>query len=164
MPVAQTRGHAGKALLIAGVSVALLLGLAWGVAVLASEGDVTVNLGDEEFDAGQVENLAERIEDDDGLPFLYPDLVNRDRHLFVQHTGDDPDEGWTAFSAFDPERPECLIQIDREAKALVDGCDPDVTYPLDGTGLRHYPTRIDDGRLYVDINLLTTSTTSTTRG
>ena len=52
-------------------------------------------------------------------------------------------------------------RIDREEEILVNGCDEDETYPLSGEGLRFYPTRIDDGRLYVDINLLTTSTTST---
>ena len=58
MPVAQSRGHAGKALLIAGVSVVLLLGLALLVAQAASRGDVKINLGDSRFDAGKVENLA----------------------------------------------------------------------------------------------------------
>ena len=109
MPVSQTRGHAGKAILIAGVSVVLLLGLGWAVAVLASRGDVEIRLGDEEFDAGQVDNLAEAIDDDDGLPLLYQDLVGRDRHIYVQHTGRDPDVGWSAFSAFDPDEPACLI-------------------------------------------------------
>ena len=160
MPVAQTRGHAGKALLIASVSVALLLGLAFAVAVLANRGDVEIKLGDEEFDAGQVENLAETISDDGGLPLLYQDLVGRGRHIYVQHAGRGDDEGWTAFSAFDPDDPSCLIRIDREAKELVNACDPDETYPLDGEGLRFYPTRVDDGRLFVDINLLTTSTTA----
>ena len=160
MPVAQSRGHAGKALLIAGVSVVLLLGLAFAVAVLASRGDVEIRLGDQEFDAGQVENLAEEIDDEGGLPFLYPDLVNRDRNIYVHHRGNDAEEGWAAFTAFDPDDPECPVDLDREAKVLVNRCNPDVTYPVDGTGLRFYPTRVDDGRLYVDINLLTTSTTA----
>jgi hypothetical protein len=160
VPVAQTRGHAGKALLIAGVSVVLLLVVTWLVAQAASRGDVEIKLGDERFDAGHVDNLAEEIDDGGGLPFLYPDLVNRDRNLFVQHRGDDADVGWSAFGAFDPDRPECPIQIDREAKVLVNGCDPDVTYPPDGTGLRFYPTVVDDGTLYVDLNELSTTTTS----
>ena len=33
-------------------------------------------------------------------------------------------------------------------------------YPLDGEGLRHYPTSVEDGRIYVDVNELTTSTTA----
>ena len=158
MPVAQSRGHAGKALLIAGVAVAILIAVAFGVAALASRGDVEIRLGDDRFDAGQVESIADRIAEDDGLPFLYQDLVNGDRHLFVQHLGRRDTEGWVAFGAFDPDRPECLVEIDRDDLVLRNACDPDVTYPLDGTGLRYYPTDVVDDRLYVDINELTTTT------
>ena len=160
MPVAQTRGHAGKALLVAGVSVVLLMGLALLVASLASRGDVEVTLGDERFDAGSVTNIAKRIDRDGGLPILYPDLVSRERNLFVQHLSAKPSEGWVAFGAFDPEDPACPVGIDRERKVLVDGCDEARTYPLDGTGLRAYPTTVEDGHLIVDINELSTTTTT----
>jgi hypothetical protein len=161
MPVAQTRGHAGKALLVAGVSVVLLLGLALLVANAASRGNVTVNLGDDRFEAGEVANIAKRIDKDGGLPILYPDLVSRERNLYVQHLADQPSKGWVAFGAFDPKDPSCSIGIDRDAKVLVDSCDPSRTYPLDGTGLRRYPTTVEDGHLFVDINELSTTTTST---
>jgi hypothetical protein len=160
MPVAQSRGHAGKALLIAGVSVVLILGLAFLVAQAASRGDVQIHLGDDRFDAGQVESIAARIEKDGGLPVLYPDLVGRDRNLYVQHLDDDPKAGWVAFGAFDPDDPSCAVTIDREAKVLVNACDEDVTYPLAGNGLRYYPTELEGNRLYVDINELSTTTTS----
>ncbi len=160
MPVAQSRGHAGKALAIASVSVVLILAVTFFVAQAASRGDVEIRLGDDRFNAGDTNSIADRIADDDGLPALYPDLVNRDRPIFVQHTGDDPDTGWVAFGAFVPDDPECLVEIDRDAKALVNGCDPEVTYPLDGEGLRHYPTTVEDGEVFVDINELTTSTTA----
>ena len=160
MPVAQTRGHAGKALVIASVSIVLILVVTFLVAQAASRGDVEIRLGDDRFDAGGTENIAARIDQDDGLPALYPDLASRDRPIFVQHLGDDPDEGWVAFGAFDPDDPRCLVEIDREAKILVNACDRDVTYPLDGEGLRAYPTVVEDGRVYVDINELTTSTTA----
>jgi hypothetical protein len=67
-----------------------------------------------------------------------------------------------AFGAFDPDDPACAVQIDREAKTLVNACDESVTYPLDGTGLRYYPTTVEGNRLYVDINELSTTTTTTT--
>lgn len=160
MPVAQTRGHAGKALAIASVSIVLIVAVAFLVAQAASRGDVEIKLGDERFDAGEVESIAARIDEDGDLPILYPDLVGRDRNLFVQHLGDDPDKGWVTFSAFDPDDPTCAIEIEREAKLLVNACDPEVTYPLDGQGLRFYPTVVDGGRVIVDINELTTSTTA----
>ena len=160
MPVAQSRGHAGKALLVAGVGVVAALGIAWLVAQAASRGDVEIRLGDDRFDAGQVESIADAIDDEEGLPVLVPDLVGGQRNLYVQHLADDADEGWVAFGAFDPDDPSCAVQIDRDAKVLVNACDPDVTYPLDGTGLRYYPTSVEDGRLFVDINELSTTTTA----
>src|SRR5215204_4851245 len=102
MPVAQSQGHAGKALLIAGTGVVVALALAFLVAQAASRGDVTIRLGDDRFEVGNAERLAEAIDEGDGLPFLVPDLVNRDRPLFVQHQGEDPLAGWSAFGAFDP--------------------------------------------------------------
>jgi len=160
MPVAQSRGHAGKALLVAGVGVAVALGLAFAVAVLASRGDVRINLGDDRFEAGQVESIAEAIDDEGGLPLLYQDLVGRGRDIYVQHLDDDPDEGWVAFSAFDPDDPTCRVVIDREAAELESTCEGGRTYPLDGRGLRYYPTSVEDGDLYVDINEITTTTTA----
>ncbi len=152
VPVARSQGHAGKALVVAGVGVLLAVAIAFVVANLASNGDVEVNLGDDEYNAGQVENLAPRLERDGGLPFLYQDLVGGDRNLFVQHRGDDPTRGWTAFGAFDPRDPSCLVSIDRERAVLVNDCDETVTYPLDGTGLRFFDTYVEDGRLYVRLN------------
>ena len=159
MPVAQSRGHAGKALIIASTSIVLILVVTFFLAQAASRGDVEIKLGDDRFDAGDTDEIGERIADENGLPALYPDLVNRDRPIFVQHTGDEPDEGWVAFGAFDPDDPGCLVEIDREAKTLVNACDRDVTYPLDGEGLRFYPTSVEDGHVIVDINELTTTTT-----
>jgi hypothetical protein len=158
MPVAQSRGHAGKALLVAGVGVAVALGLAFAVAMLASKGEVDIKLGDDRFDAGQVESIADSIEDEGGLPLLYQDLVGGGRNVYVQHLDDDPTRGWAAFGAFDPDDPSCAVSIDREAQVLVNECDESTTYPLDGTGLRYYPTTVDGGRLLVDINELSTTT------
>lgn len=160
MPVAQSRGHAGKALLVAGVGVAVAVGLAFAVAVLASRGKVDIKLGDDRFDAGQVESIAARIDREAGLPVLYPDLVGRGRNLYVQHLEDSPRQGWVAFGAFDPDDPSCAVSIDRDAGVLVNECDDSITYPLDGTGLRYYPTLVDGSRLYVDINELSTTTTA----
>jgi hypothetical protein len=160
MPVAQSRGHAGKALAIAAVAIVLIAVVTIFVALAASRGDVDINLGDKRFDAGNAATIAARIEEDGGLPALYADLVSGDRPIFVQHTGDDPAAGWVAFGAFDPDDPGCIVEIDREAEILVNACDRDITYPLDGEGLRFYPTTVEDGAVIVDINEITTSTTT----
>jgi hypothetical protein len=163
VPVAQSQGHAGKALAIAAVGVIVALGLAFLVAQAASRGDVQLNLGDERFEAGEPGNIAARIAKDGGLPVLYPDLVHRDRNIFVQHLGGDDDTGWVAFGAFDPDDPSCAVEIDREAKTLVNACDPSTTYPLTGAGLRSYPTTVEGDRVIVDLNAEARAT-STTRG
>jgi hypothetical protein len=160
MPVAQSQGHAGKALAIAAAGVVLALGLAFLVAQAASRGDVDIRLGDERFNAGKTEDIIGLIEKGDGLPALFPDLVSRNRNIYVQHLGDDPDEGWVAFGAFDPDDPSCVVEIDRGAKILVNGCDGDVTYPISGEGLRAYPTTVENGRLFVDLNGRSTTTTT----
>ncbi|HEY1117450.1 MAG TPA: hypothetical protein VGE43_07075 [Acidimicrobiales bacterium] len=157
MPVAQTRGHAGKALLIAGVAVGLLLVLTWVVAQAANRGDVEIRLGDDRFDAGQASAIAKTIDQGDGLPILYSDLIGEGRNLLVQHLGDDPEEGWIAFGAWVPEDPSCTIDFTDDRDGLED-CDGR-EQPLDGEGLRAYPTTVEDGRVYVDINELSTSTT-----
>jgi hypothetical protein len=158
MPVAQSQGHAGKALLIAAVAIVLIAVVTVFVALAASRGNVEIKLGDDRFNAGNTERIADRIAEDGGLPALYADLVSGDRPIFVQHTGDEADEGWVAFGAFDPDDPTCIVEIDREAMILVNACNREVTYPLDGEGLRFYPTSVEDGDVIVDINEITTST------
>ena len=160
MPVAQSRGHAGKALAIAAVAIVLIGIVAVFVALAASRGDVEIKLGDDRFNAGRTERLADAIEEGGGLPFLYQDLVGNDRHLFVQHLGDDPDEGWVAFGAFDPDDPSCVVEIDREDEILRSECDEAHTFPLSGKGLRQYPVSVEGGRIFVDVNELTTTTSA----
>lgn len=160
MPVAKSRGHAGKALIVAGVGVVVALGLAFVVAQAASRGQVDIKLGDTRFNAGQVESISKAIEQEDGLPLLFQDLVGKGRNLYVQHLEAGPRDGWVAFSAFDPDKPACAVEIDRVARVLVNACDETTTYPLNGTGLRYYPTTVEGNRLFVDINELSTTTTS----
>lgn len=157
-PVArrQGRGHTGRAVAVAVVGVVVALGTAFLVATLASRGDVEVRLGDDRFDAGRAENLA-RIIESDGQPILFPDPANFSRSIHVDHTGDDPDEGWVALSAFVPSQPECTLGYDSDVGAYVIGdrqpeaCDRSASYPRSGEGLRQYPVAVEDGRLYVDL-------------
>ena len=152
-PVARRQGgaHTGRAVLVAVVGVAMALGVAFAVANLASSGDVDVNLGDDRFNAGSVENRAESVAD--GGPVLFPDPANFTRSIYVDHAGDDPERGWTAFGAFVPDRPECSVTFDQDAERFEaePPCDASTTFPRSGAGLRQYPTEVVDGRLYVDL-------------
>ena len=161
MPVAQTRGHAGKALLIAASAVVILLVVTLLVAQAANRGDVELRIGDDRFDAGKVESMAGTIDDGDGIPILYPDLLGKGRSVFVQHTGADPEKGWVAFGACVPDDADCEIEIEQPERDRLVDCEGR-EQPLDGTDLRTYPTSVEDGRLLVDINEITTSTSSST--
>lgn len=153
-PVARRRSgaHTGWAVLVAFVGVAAALGIAYGVAALASNSDVEVNLGDERFDAGSTESLSSAIRED-GEPILFPDPANFSRAIYIDHSGDDPDTGWTAFSAFLPDRPDCTVLFDRGADAFstTEDCEEQATFPRSGAGLRQFPTDVVDGNLFVDL-------------
>ncbi len=149
MPVQQSQGHAGKALAVAATGVVLAIALAFGVSVLASRGKVDVRLGDEEFNAGQTESIAKDIAERG--PVCYGDLIGGNRPICIHHAGADPQRGWTAFVAVAPGS-DCLVQWDRERERFVDECDKTSTYPATGEGLREYPTTVEKGRLYVDLN------------
>lgn len=152
-PVERSRGHAGRALAVSGVGIALV-GLAlWGVATFASnQPSIDVGLGDQTFQGGDAEDLAEEI--DDGGPILYGDVSgSKERDLILQHLGDDPEEGWYAFRAQPPDKDrECTWQWQEDEEVFRAACDHDLTVPADGEGLESYPVEVVDGKLDVDLN------------
>jgi hypothetical protein len=170
-PVARSQAHAGRALVVAAVGVALVMAVAIGVAILASRGDVDVRLGDETFADQDASNLAGKIAADG--PVLYADAASGDRDIVVQHLGADDETGWIAIAARPPGVPRnCTIQwqADDEAFRLLDEhgeetdeCDGR-TYPADGEGLPTYPVRVTDGRLDIDINAADRTSTTTASG
>ena len=99
MPVARgPQMNARSAILvgITGVIIAVVLG--GGVLFLANQSEnVELQLGDTDFDAGQIGRISEEI--DDRGPILYSDVARRRRDIILQHLGDDPEAGWFAFDA-----------------------------------------------------------------
>ena len=167
-PVAQSRGHAGRALAVSAVAVGVLIVVAAGIAMLASRGEVEVNLGDEVFSGQDVDRLAAEIADRG--PILYADTAGGSRDIVVTHRGDDPQSGWYAFAA----RPsgvsrECTAQSrDRDEPFQLLGPDGEVTaacdgreFPPDGEGLPRYPATVRDGRLDIDLNAADRATSTT---
>lgn len=150
-PVARRQGgaHTGRAVAISAVVVVLALAMAFGVATLASRGDVEVRLGDDRFDAGDAESRADAI--DDGGPILFPDVANFTRAIYLDHTGDDPDTGWLAYGAFVPGDSECGLTFVPDDDEYVSTCDETVTFPRSGDGLREYPVEVVDGEVFVDL-------------
>ena len=168
-PVEQSRGHAGKALAVAGVGVVAALGLAFGVAQLASQGKVDVRLGSDTFAEQDAEDAAEKIAE--GGPIVYADAAGGDRDIVLQHRRDDPNDGWIALAARPPGAArECTIQSrDRDEPFRLLDPDGEVTdacdgreFPPSGEGLPSYPVTVDaDGKLDVDLNAEDRATSTT---
>jgi hypothetical protein len=168
-PVARVqRGHTGRALGVAAAGVIIAVGLAWGIAALASRGDVDVRLGDETYQVPDAEARATEIADTG--PFLLSDLAGGNRDIVLQHLGTDPEEGWIAMAARPAGVPrECTIQWqpdEAEFRLLgpdeepTDDCDGRV-YPADGGDLPRYPVQVVDGNLDIDLNADARATSTT---
>ena len=165
MPVARgPQMNARSAVLVGFTGVAIAIVLGGGVLFLASQGgDVEIQLGDTDFDAGKIGRISEEI--DDRGPILYSDVAGRSRDLILQHLGDDPERGWLAFEARPLGEPrDCFFQWDEDTQrfdliTIVDDVTcAEVTMDERGnlsTGgvIDTYPVAIDDdNNIRVDIN------------
>jgi hypothetical protein len=154
------RPGARSALLVAigGVLAGLLL-FAF-VLWLVERGDEVegfdIRLGDDMFEDVEAERTAERIAEDG--PIIFGDPAKGERPIYLQHIGDEPDEGWVAFDAIAPGCDESLTW-DAEEEVFVDPC-TDETYPPDGEGLTTYPAEVEDGKVIVDLNASFRTTTT----
>jgi hypothetical protein len=151
MPVARNQGHGARAALFSLVALVLLAGGLWLAAVwLGGVPNPDLNLGDDVFDAGEVDRIAKEIEDNG--PALFGDVAGRaSRDIIVQHIGDDPNEGWLAFDAREPGASrDCFAEWVPEEEHFEDTC-TDTVYPPDGEGLRQYSVEVRDGRVEVDL-------------
>jgi hypothetical protein len=160
MPVARGTRWNARAVIVLGltaVAVALLLG---AMALYLADNGNKVRLGDNQFGDLQAERTAGRIARDG--PILFPDVSGGSRIVMVSHLGDDPDSGWYVFDARSPGAArDCVLGWDRDRALFVDGCNPNLTYPIDGAGLRQYVVSVNDkGRIIVDFNADPATTTT----
>ncbi len=139
-----------RAVLVAAAGVLTAVALVVLLLLMAGGGQVEVRLGDDEFNAGHVERLAGAVERDG--PILFPDASPaRARDVYLQHLGATPEEGWIAMAAQAPGAGrECVLRWDPATRTFSDPCG-DAEFPEDGEGLPRYPTRIEEGRLFVDL-------------
>lgn len=159
MPVARGPQINTRSAVLVGLSGVVVAGLIGALVLWAasSSGDVEIQLGDTDFDAGSAERLAGVI--DEGGPWLVPDVAGGRRDLILNHLGDEAETGWYAFDARPVgESGDCFFEWDPDLEVfvlvtIVDGvrCG-DTTVPATGEGVTTYPVAIDDGRVRVDIN------------
>lgn len=169
MPVQQHRSNRSAAVAVLGLTlgIAAVLGLfVIAIPSLTEDGKVQVRVGDDRFQAGPAESRAASI-DRDG-PILFSDVAGGQRDIYLQHLGDDPDQGWLAFDARRPDQPrDCTLVWIVDGQVFEDSCDGTIV-TADGEGLAHYPAEVDQGAVLVDLNAAqradeaSTTTTSST--
>ncbi len=150
MPVAKGPSFdARSAAIFGGVAVvaAIIIG---AVAIELGTRSNTLVLGDQNFGSIHVDNMAEEIEENG--PILWPDIASGNRDIWLQHIGDDPGIGWTAFDARQPGTARgCAVQWSAGSSTFTDPCDGTI-YPATGEGLPEIPVFIDERTLVIDIN------------
>ena len=99
------------------------------------------------FDVGPAKDRAAAI-DRDQTPLFFPDTATGSNPVVVQHAGTDAKTGWSVFDA--TSGPSCVLTWHRESHDFTD-CNG-VRYPADGGSLHHYPTKIDNNDLIVDLD------------
>ncbi|MEZ5144789.1 MAG: hypothetical protein R2726_20085 [Acidimicrobiales bacterium] len=155
MPVAQTKASPRSIALVA-FSVVLVVVLAGALFVFAlpslnESGKVEVKLGADTFDAGNKDLRAASIGTDG--PILFSDVASGQRDIYLQHTGDAPDQGWLAFDARKAGQPrDCTLRWQAGDRVFADPCDGSIV-PADGAGLVQYPVTVTDGgNVVIDLN------------
>lgn len=84
-------------------------------------------------------------------PVLFKDPLNRDREIFLQHLGGDPEAGWVAVRAYASRvSVDCLLSWNATRRQFVDPCTKR-SYPADGEGLTTYPAPAAGGVVRIDL-------------
>ncbi|MGI9595683.1 MAG: hypothetical protein ACR2QK_05965 [Acidimicrobiales bacterium] len=157
MPVAQGgRSPARQALLIGLGALCGLLAVVFLVTRLDRLGGdeaAEIELGNPVFDVGQAAEIAPPIAEQG--PLFLPDAARGDRDVYLQHIGEDSQQGWLAFAVRPPEAPrDCFVEWVAEDRSFVDNCDGTV-YPETGEGLTQYAVSVSpDGALSINLNPL----------
>jgi len=160
-PVARGPRMTARSAIVVGVAgiaagVVLLLFVLWAA---GRGGDVKVKLGDDVFSNIVAVNTAEKIKADG--PILFSDVSGGSRDVIVQHLGPDALTNWYAFDARVPgSSRDCFAKWDKTVVLFVDSCDASKTFSAKGEGLRQYPVKVTDGRVVIDFNPATTTTTA----
>jgi hypothetical protein len=147
MPVAKSDPRRATIVGIVGVVVGtVMIVLVLLANSLGGDDKVRSSSSHSAFDVGPAKTRAETINRDQ-TPLLFQDPVQFERPIFVQHLGDDPNTGWTAFDAANGN---CVLTWHRESQDFTD-CN-DRRIPKDGGDMHHYPVKVENGDVIVDLN------------
>lgn len=167
MPVESRSGTKQvTSVIFAVIAVLVAIGIAWGLLVLASGGDgpVRIQLGDDDFNAGNAVRLSKQIAQEG--PVLFSDVSGRgqNRPIYINHFGDDAEQRWVAFPALLADgEPGCFLSWNQERelfeeRKVPDGGGPeagelcsDRTVPPNGEGLEQFAWTIEDERLIINV-------------
>ena len=140
-----------RAIIYSLISIGLGVALVFAIVSLAGSDRIEVKLGDDDFNAGDAENLAAEIADRGPVPWA---PLSRGRSIWINHVGDDPEKGWFAFDVQSPGASEdCVVDWDADRRLFADTCDPALVYSATGEGLTQFGVWVDDGGdLIVDVN------------
>ena len=132
--------------------IAAMAGILWLIAAHISKNaaDLQPRIGSDVFNSIVAIRAADDIAHNG--PQFYRGLVGAGGDIYVSHVGTDPQRGWYTFAARVPgsER-KCTLRWRPADNEMHDPC-TDVTYPLDGGSLPHYPTGVtSDGHVEVDL-------------
>lgn len=139
-----------KAVTLGVAAVAAAVGFLIFVLWVTDRGGVEIALGDDVFEAGRADIIADEIAENG--PIKYADLIGGSQNIILNHVGTDPTTGWFAFDLIRPgQPPECQLDWDAEASLFRDSCDPSVEVPAGGGDQPSYPVEVNgDGRLSID--------------
>ena len=116
VPSPELRSPVARAVLpvLGGAAVIALIGLfTWGIAAYISRGGAegSERLAPSTFTIGNVERLAEEVEESG--PLFFPELGTAigTRSIVVDHEGDDPRDGWRVYWGYPADRPAtCVVE------------------------------------------------------
>jgi hypothetical protein len=143
-------------------AIALILLATWGIAALMAGGraELTERLAPSTFRVGEVEDVADEIEEDG--PLLLAGLdTSGERTLVLDHAGDDPTRGWRTYWAYPADRDASCALTQGEGTGRFTDCEgralavSDLARP---EGVR--PVVQDQRVLYLDLRGATTPTTT----
>lgn len=154
-PVTRSSFHAGRTMLAALAVIIVGLVLLWGLSALITKrhnARITPASGGV-VEVGDAARLTAQFDRGGGVPIYFPDVSgNAERSVYLVHTDGPSDKGWTAFDARVPGKASsCQWRWNDDAGNFDASCDPERHSDAHGTGLAHYPVKVVQGKIQVDL-------------